>query len=759
TVATFTDSNPNALAGDFTATINWGDGSSSTGTVVANASGGFGVIGTHGYADEGHYQVGLTLTDDGGSTAGVTGTATVADAALAATDAAISATEGTPITATVATFTDSNPNALAGDFTATINWGDGSSSTGTVVANASGGFGVIGTHGYADEGHYQVGLTITDDGGSTAGVTGTAAVADAALVATGAAISATEGTPDTATVVTFTDSNPNATAGDFTATINWGDGSSSAGTVFANASGGFGVGGTHSYADEGNYQVGLTITDDGASTAGVTSTAAVADAALVAAGAAISATEGTPITATVATFTDSNPNATAGDFTATINWGDGSSSTGTVVANSNGGFGVGGTHGYADEGNYKVGVTITDDGGSTAGVTGTAAVADADVITAKASTIVVNPNTWLSTATASFTDTNPGNMASDFTAVIDWGDGARTAGTLTDVSGVITVSGLHVYGSAGQFPVTVTLADDSPGTAVAITHAIASVDQDSTKDPAPTLTITNPSVSVSPGRSVLLPVTVSGFDPDDAVFVTIGDIPSWLTITDKLDGHTFGPGSATLTAQEVNSGLSAISTYEGSGFPTDTLKFTARNTTPGEVSTSGSQQIMVTDPPATGAGTAQIDGNAEIEIGNPSSGQVTFAPGSTGTLRLDDSQGFSGTVAGLAFDGSNFIDLSDILYGASTVANYFGNSSGGTLTVTDGVHSANIKLSGNYLGSSFVVASDDHGGTLLRDPCDPSLLIQYMASASPNSGEISTPATSAPVLETQDSFLAPPHAA
>jgi hypothetical protein len=111
--------------------------------------------------------------------------------------------------------------------------------------------------------------------------------------------------------------------------------------------------------------------------------------------------------------------------------------------------------------------------------------------------------------------------------------------------------------------------------------------------------ITRHSVSVSPGHTVSLPITVAGFDPDDAVVVNIGNIPSWLTITDKLDGRTFGPGSATLTAQEVNSGLTALSTFDGSGSPVDTLTFTASNTTSGETATSTTQSIKVTDPPAT----------------------------------------------------------------------------------------------------------------------------------------------------------------
>jgi hypothetical protein len=47
---------------------------------------------------------------------------------------------------------------------------------------------------------------------------------------------------------------------------------------------------------------------------------------------------------------------------------------------------------------------------------------------------------------------------------------------------------------------------------------------------------------------------------------------------------------------------------------------------------------------------------------------------------------------------------------------YSGDASGGTLTVTDGMHKANIALIGNYLASSFVPSSDGHGGTMITDP-------------------------------------------
>jgi hypothetical protein len=70
----------------------------------------------------------------------------------------------------------------------------------------------------------------------------------------------------------------------------------------------------------------------------------VNDAALTAAaGASLTGTEGAALTGvTVATFSDANPNATVNDFTATITWGDGGTSAGTVVASGNG-FAVTGT--------------------------------------------------------------------------------------------------------------------------------------------------------------------------------------------------------------------------------------------------------------------------------------------------------------------------------------------------------------------------------------------------------------------------------
>ena len=108
-----------------------------------------------------------------------------------------------------------------------------------------------------------------------------------------------------------------------------------------------------------------------------------------------------------------------------------------------------------------------------------------------------------------------------------------------------------------------------------------------------------------------------------------------------------------------------------------------------------------------------IADGATVELSSAYAGAVMFA-GSTGTLQLDNSSSFSGTVAGMT--GQDRIDFADINITKVQTPSYSGNSSGGALTVTDATHSANIALSGNYLASSFVISSDGHGGTNIVDP-------------------------------------------
>ena len=75
---------------------------------------------------------------------------------------AITTPQNVSITQDVATFNDTDPTAVAGNFTATINWGDSSSTAGIITEDASNLFHVTGTHIYTQPGSFPVIVTIKD---------------------------------------------------------------------------------------------------------------------------------------------------------------------------------------------------------------------------------------------------------------------------------------------------------------------------------------------------------------------------------------------------------------------------------------------------------------------------------------------------------------------------------------------------------------------------------------------------------------------
>jgi len=210
----------------------------------------------------------------------LSGTAAVA---LIVTPVNILPLEAASFNGTVATFTDNDSSQPASNFTATIDWGDGTTTAG-VVSGSAGSFAVSGTHTYADEGSFPVIVTVTDIANAqTASATGTATVGESdVLVGTGLTIAATQGIAFNGAVATFSDTNTLNTASDFTATINWGDASTTAGVV-SGGSGTFTVSGSHTYTSAGTFPLTVTLTDDapGTATATVTGSASVVVAVVV----------------------------------------------------------------------------------------------------------------------------------------------------------------------------------------------------------------------------------------------------------------------------------------------------------------------------------------------------------------------------------------------------------------------------------------------------------------------------------------------
>lgn len=192
----------------------------------------------------------------------------ISDRAITVSGTNVSASEAKPFTGTVATITDPDTNATAAEYSATISWGDGSSSSGT-VSGTGGQFTVSGTHTYLEEGtyHLTVRVTDTDNPSNIATATPTANVADGALTATPSCAATSLHTYNGRTA-TFTDAaSPFGTLSDFSATINWGDGTTSAGTVTGANGGPYTVSGSHTYAATGVFTITTNIRDVGASTA------------------------------------------------------------------------------------------------------------------------------------------------------------------------------------------------------------------------------------------------------------------------------------------------------------------------------------------------------------------------------------------------------------------------------------------------------------------------------------------------------------
>jgi Kelch motif len=170
TVATFHEADENLSAGVYSATINWGDTTSSSGTVLSDGSGGYTVTGGHDYAEEGSFSITVQISDlDGGGTS-ATGSATVADAVLSATGRHLKQSNDS-VSGVVANFTDADPAGLTGDYVASIHWGDGTVSNGMVAPSGSG-FTVSGSHHYSkDMEKASIKIIINDVGGSSASAT------------------------------------------------------------------------------------------------------------------------------------------------------------------------------------------------------------------------------------------------------------------------------------------------------------------------------------------------------------------------------------------------------------------------------------------------------------------------------------------------------------------------------------------------------------------------------------------------------------
>jgi hypothetical protein len=463
TVATFTDASGEPLS-DYSANIDWGDSQSAAG-VITFANGVFTVQGSHTYAEESAgYRVTVTIHHDAAPDAIATSTAIVTDAPVVATGGfSVNAVEGiTSSPQTLATFTDPAGAEALADYSATISWGDMNSSAGQITF-AGGVFTVSGSHTYTEEGPYTITVTVHHDSAADVSTTSVASVSDQPVRGSGLLVVGVEGVRSAnAAVAIFRDPGGSEPAANYTADIDWGDGSTSAGTIsFDPDQHLFFVNGTHTYAEESMGSTTVTLHHEMTTDVVVMGSFIVFDGSLSFAGStALNAIEGATLTGPLATFTDANPNAPPSDFSATIQWGDGTSSNGTIAV-TGGQVTVSGTHAYVEDGNDTITVVLHDHGGQQASGQVAVVVTEPPIQAAPVAVAGFEFSALTNAAVATFTHGGGLEPVGDFTASIDWGDGTTSAGEVTKPGLTYIVAGSHAYTDEGTYNVSVTIGEES----------------------------------------------------------------------------------------------------------------------------------------------------------------------------------------------------------------------------------------------------------------------------------------------------------
>lgn len=515
-VATFDSFNASDTPDEFTATIDWGDGQSSTGVISRVAGSLFRVRGSHTYQEGGDYTVLVTIDQAGVGSASASQIVRVANLPVFGTPVAVGGlAEGDTFSGVIATFDDTDLDPMTADlYTATILWtDDGTTSLGVIrptgVPNQ---FEVLGDH-VVGGGTSNVVVTIVGPGGVTAQFPSnrpfsTITATDSVLQSVGYELEPTEGTPlSDAAVAFFVDADPRRPpASNYIATIDWGDGSpletgaivAGSGVIGGQVRQGYYVysSGAHVYdvpqppaLADAPYAITVRISQitPGTNVTTANSRAVVVDAPIVADPFSYALT-GQTFSGFLATFFDTDPRSAAAQGTgafapsryrAVIDWdtsdGDPSTEPVEVLVNTDGGYLVRGTHGYRLTGRYNYALTIRDVVGRGPGktVSGTIEVPPASLnisVSPPAAPVEGRP---FAGAIARFVSTNPNALAADYSAAVSWGDGtttpsaqvvpARDAGGAVIPGSFDVLGGDKTYALVGSYPVAVTVRLASAG--------------------------------------------------------------------------------------------------------------------------------------------------------------------------------------------------------------------------------------------------------------------------------------------------------
>ena len=657
-LATFVTSGLSVTASNFTATINWGDGTAFTsGTITGNGGGTFTVKGDHTYAEEGSYNIAVTIHDIANNVDAVANTAaTVADAPLtmvslnAGTRNEFSGVGGTNVSGGALNAFNAFKAAIGGADNGgvatpqangfrTINWDgvaltptDGAFTNEVIVPNHCVGIPInrFQTRGVQFEEIYAV----SDDGFTSVnpGVTGQfpafsptktfAMFNDNTIDFSFVLPSAANTTPVPAVTrgfgAIFLDvETPNTTSieyfsngtslGKFFVPVGASGQPEFLGEIFQNAAI------TNVHIELGNATLfsfnGTTVTSGppdnpvGGTDLAVTDDFAYAEPTALSTGLTISGIVGAPLTAKVASFTDADPNGAAGDFTALIDWGDGTSPTaGSITANGSSGFDVTGTHTYAATGTFSIIVSVTDVGGSR---------------TSGKSTGIIGTQPTLSINNTTVTEGNSGTTNAQFTVTLS--SASTQTVTVDYVTGDSTATAPSDYDAqAGTLSF-------APG--VTTRTIDISVKGDTVPEPNETFFVTllnpvNAAIAVAQGTGTINDDDEIGFVQFSSSTATVAESAGSVSLTVNRTGDTSG-------ATTVN-----FETSDGTATQKNDYTFGSGTITFGPGDTSKTIQVLIVDDVIVeGSETFKVilsNASGNFVVGNPNQITVTITDNDAG---------------------------------------------------------------------------------------------------------------------------------
>ncbi len=178
-------------------------------------------------------------------------------------------------------------------------------------------------------------------------------------------------------------------------------------------------------------------------------------------------------------------------------------------------------------------------------------------------------------------------------------------------------------------------------------------------------------------------------------------------------GHIIATGSHALT---INTGTNVIEnsgTLESTGGGGLVVNSGIENS--GLIWANGSNITL--NGAVSGSGAVLVDGAATVTFGAATTVNTTLAADAAAMLVMNDSIDFSGKIGG--FDANDHLDLTDMVSASGISLAFLANQdgAGGILQVSDGAHTANISLLGQYDASGFASGPDGaHGTVVTYDP-------------------------------------------